>query len=173
MPHISLRCLLYSPLRSTSLTRMEALLPASGIDEVDTRDGCGINALAWSKTLRSIWKIDSSGSGVDSHSLSAVLGCVLVIVERNSMMAYAQRFGACGRVASVGASSRRLAVSVRAGADDKFDGFKPSVAAFFPGQGAQSVGMAKDLVAEVPKAKEMFDKAKEILGYDLLQVGKH
>ena len=30
--------------------------------------------------------------------------------------------------------------------------------------------MAKELVAEVPKAKEMFDKAKEILGYDLLQV---
>lgn len=31
--------------------------------------------------------------------------------------------------------------------------------------------MAKDLVAEVPKAKEMFDRASEILGYDLLKVG--
>jgi [acyl-carrier-protein] S-malonyltransferase len=31
--------------------------------------------------------------------------------------------------------------------------------------------MAKDLVAEVPAAKAMFDKASEILGYDLLQVG--
>jgi [acyl-carrier-protein] S-malonyltransferase len=30
--------------------------------------------------------------------------------------------------------------------------------------------MAKDLVAEVPKAKEMFDRASEILGYDLLKV---
>ncbi len=30
--------------------------------------------------------------------------------------------------------------------------------------------MAKDLVAEVPKAKELFDKASEILGYDLLKV---
>ena len=35
----------------------------------------------------------------------------------------------------------------------------------------QTVGMAKDLVAEVPKAKEMFDRASEILGYDLLKVG--
>ena len=87
------------------------------------------------------------------------------------MMSYAQRCVNTGRAcsASVG-SSRRFAVTVRASADSKFDGFKPSVAAFFPGQGAQSVGMAKDLVAEVPKAKEMFDKAKEILGYDLLQV---
>lgn len=32
------------------------------------------------------------------------------------------------------------------------------------------VGMAKDLVAEVPAAKALFDKASEILGYDLLQV---
>jgi hypothetical protein len=30
--------------------------------------------------------------------------------------------------------------------------------------------MAKDLVAEVPAAKELFDKASEILGYDLLKV---
>ena len=86
------------------------------------------------------------------------------------MMSYAKRCASTGRVASAG-TARRLAVTVRASADNKFDGFKPSIAAFFPGQGAQSVGMAKDLVAEVPKAKEMFDKAKEILGYDLLQVG--
>jgi malonyl CoA-acyl carrier protein transacylase len=37
-------------------------------------------------------------------------------------------------------------------------------------QGAQTVGMAKDLVESVPKAKEYFDKASEILGYDLLKV---
>ena len=30
--------------------------------------------------------------------------------------------------------------------------------------------MAKDVVAEVPKAKELFDQASEILGYDLLHV---
>jgi len=54
--------------------------------------------------------------------------------------------------------------------DTDFASYKPNVAAFFPGQGAQTVGMAKDLVAEVPAAKEMFTKASEILGYDLLKV---
>ena len=30
--------------------------------------------------------------------------------------------------------------------------------------------MAKDVVAEVPAAKDLFDRASDILGYDLLQV---
>ncbi len=47
---------------------------------------------------------------------------------------------------------------------------QPTVAALFPGQGAQSVGMAKDLAASVPAAKALFDKASDILGYDLLKV---
>ncbi|KAJ1440625.1 malonyl-CoA:ACP transacylase [Ochromonadaceae sp. CCMP2298] len=38
----------------------------------------------------------------------------------------------------------------------------------FPGQGAQSVGMAVSLCSEVPAAKALFDTASEILGYDLL-----
>lgn len=40
----------------------------------------------------------------------------------------------------------------------------------FPGQGAQSVGMAAELTAEVPAAKELFDRAAEQLGYDLLKL---
>jgi [acyl-carrier-protein] S-malonyltransferase len=40
----------------------------------------------------------------------------------------------------------------------------------FPGQGAQSVGMAKDLCATLPAAKALFDQAREILGYDLLEI---
>jgi len=32
---------------------------------------------------------------------------------------------------------------VQASADDKFAAYKPTTAFFFPGQGAQSVGMAK------------------------------
>ena len=35
----------------------------------------------------------------------------------------------------------------------------------FPGQGAQFVGMGHDLYQSSPKAKELFDKANEILGF--------
>ena len=37
----------------------------------------------------------------------------------------------------------------------------------FPGQGAQFVGMGKDLYAGSAVAKEMFDKANEILGFSI------
>lgn len=44
----------------------------------------------------------------------------------------------------------------------------------FPGQGAQFVGMGKDLYDNLPLAKEMFEKANEILGFritDLMFAG--
>ncbi|QDV75496.1 ACP S-malonyltransferase [Botrimarina mediterranea] len=40
----------------------------------------------------------------------------------------------------------------------------------FPGQGAQSVGMAGALCDEVPAARELFDRAAEQLGFDLLKL---
>lgn len=40
----------------------------------------------------------------------------------------------------------------------------------FPGQGAQTVGMGAQLAASLPAAKSLFDRAAEILGYDLLQL---
>lgn len=40
----------------------------------------------------------------------------------------------------------------------------------FPGQGAQFVGMGKDLYEINPKAKELFDKANEILGYRITDI---
>jgi [acyl-carrier-protein] S-malonyltransferase len=40
----------------------------------------------------------------------------------------------------------------------------------FPGQGAQSVGMAGDWVEASPAAAELFARASSILGYDLLAV---
>jgi [acyl-carrier-protein] S-malonyltransferase len=44
------------------------------------------------------------------------------------------------------------------------------VAFLFPGQGAQSVGMAKGLCDALPAARRLFDQAAAILGYDLLGV---
>ncbi len=44
------------------------------------------------------------------------------------------------------------------------------VAFLFPGQGAQVVGMAVGLCQSLPAARELFDRAAEILGYDLLAV---
>lgn len=40
----------------------------------------------------------------------------------------------------------------------------------FPGQGAQFVGMGKDLYENNPVAKEMFDKANEILGFNIIDL---
>ncbi len=40
----------------------------------------------------------------------------------------------------------------------------------FPGQGAQFVGMGKDLYENSPLAKEMFEKANEILGYRITDI---
>ncbi len=47
------------------------------------------------------------------------------------------------------------------------------VAFLFPGQGAQTVGMARDLCAALPAARQLFGEASELLGYDLLDVCVH
>jgi [acyl-carrier-protein] S-malonyltransferase len=40
----------------------------------------------------------------------------------------------------------------------------------FPGQGAQTVGMAQAVCERLPAARALFDAAKEVLGFDLLGV---
>jgi len=40
----------------------------------------------------------------------------------------------------------------------------------FPGQGAQSVGMGKDIAQAYPSCAQLFEKANEIVGYDLRQL---
>ena len=40
----------------------------------------------------------------------------------------------------------------------------------FPGQGAQTVGMGRELYESLPAARDLFDRAAEILAYDLAEV---
>ena len=40
----------------------------------------------------------------------------------------------------------------------------------FSGQGSQYVGMAKELCEKYPAAKAIFDKANEVLGYDIAEI---
>lgn len=40
----------------------------------------------------------------------------------------------------------------------------------FPGQGAQTVGMGKDIYEKYPEAKEIFDKAEEISGINVKEI---
>lgn len=44
------------------------------------------------------------------------------------------------------------------------------IAFLFPGQGAQYVGMAKELCSNLPAARNLFEQASGILGYDLADV---
>lgn len=43
----------------------------------------------------------------------------------------------------------------------------------FPGQGAQTVGMGRQLCATLPAAQQLFDEAGQILGYDLRAICSH
>ncbi len=43
-------------------------------------------------------------------------------------------------------------------------------ALLFPGQGAQTVGMGRELCTRLPAARELFERAAAVLGYDLAQL---
>jgi [acyl-carrier-protein] S-malonyltransferase len=43
----------------------------------------------------------------------------------------------------------------------------PRIAFLFPGQGAQTIGMCQELCNELPAARDLFDRAGEVLGFDL------
>lgn len=47
------------------------------------------------------------------------------------------------------------------------------IGVIFPGQGSQAVGMAVDAAANVPAAKAIFQRASDVLGYDLLALQKN
>lgn len=44
------------------------------------------------------------------------------------------------------------------------------IAFLFPGQGAQHVGMGKSIAARFPAARSLYDRANEILGFDLASI---
>ena len=44
------------------------------------------------------------------------------------------------------------------------------IAFLFPGQGAQAVGMCRELIQELPAVAALFDRAGEVLGFDLRQL---
>src|SRR2546425_1548930 len=46
----------------------------------------------------------------------------------------------------------------------------PRIAFLFPGQGAQTLGMGRQPYETVLAAKQLFDEASEVLGYDLADV---
>ncbi len=46
----------------------------------------------------------------------------------------------------------------------------PRTAMLFPGQGAQTVGMGRQLCEQFPAARQLFEAANQILGYDLRAV---
>ena len=45
-----------------------------------------------------------------------------------------------------------------------------SVGILFPGQGAQNIGMGRWLYENYPRARDLFDRSADVLGYDLAQI---
>ncbi|KAL3850566.1 hypothetical protein ACJIZ3_012448 [Penstemon smallii] len=77
------------------------------------------------------------------------------------------------RISQLNVEKSRVSMSVAVGQtvvdDALFKDYKPSTAFLFPGQGAQAVGMGAE-AQKVSAAAELYKKANNILGFDLLDV---
>ncbi|KAJ8458719.1 hypothetical protein OPV22_031645 [Ensete ventricosum] len=95
----------------------------------------------------------------------------LAPLHRFSSVNGARRSFLCHRNPWRSRISMSVSVGSRAtvGTDALFQDYKPSCAFFFPGQGAQTVGMGVES-QNVNAAAALFKKANDILGYDLLDV---
>ena len=94
-------------------------------------------------------------------ALIARQAVLIVVTMQNLIMLLALQAAR----AFVAPTARRMATSLSAGDAMAVDA---ATTFLFPGQGAQSVGMAVETCEAVPAAKALFDEASEILGYDLL-----
>ncbi|CAB1102135.1 unnamed protein product [Ectocarpus sp. CCAP 1310/34] len=110
---------------------------------------------------------------------STLLAATAMLGACSRTAAFVGTLGAVGRQSSsrVAAGSAARGVSGRRSgmrmSDTDFAEYNSKVTFMFPGQGAQYMGMAAGICDEVPKAKELFEKASTILGYDLLDKCKN
>lgn len=99
---------------------------------------------------------------------------IMAALVRSAACVAAQTKTAVSRSSAAAAAGRRAAAArrcvCRAADDAALVDYDPKTVFLFPGQGAQYVGMAKELVETTPAAKDMFDAASSVLGYDLLKV---
>ena len=104
----------------------------------------------------------TSDSTSDAAARMRSSSAMLLLVAKTS----AYSLGSAFRAAPL-RTTRAAAFSM---SDTEFDSVKPATVVMFPGQGAQVVGMGAAAAAELPAAAELYAKAKDILGYDLLAI---
>ena len=104
----------------------------------------------------------TSDSTSDAAARMRSSSAMLLLVAKTS----AYSLGSAFRAAPL-RTTRAAAFSM---SDAEFDSVKPATVVMFPGQGAQVVGMGAEAAAALPAAAELYAKAKDILGYDLLAI---